>query len=381
MTKHLSHGMGLEPVEPDWPALNEAEVRALLKDFGLDGADACLTWHSPRPFSAAALVETSDGPLFVKRHHPRVRNAAWLAEEHAFLDHLARRGAPVAHVLRDGHGRSAVERDGWTYEVHRKAVGLDLYRDALSWTPLRSHAHAFAAGTALASLHRAAEGFDAPPRSAAVLLGNLRLFGAADPVAAIEASFGRAPALADYLQARRWKETLSELHLPLQRELLPFLQRQAPLWTHNDWHASNLLWNEDGPQAQVASVLDFGLSDRSFALFDLATAIERNLVPWLELDQGRSAVVDLDALDALLRGYASVCPLSRHDLLALAALLPLVHADFALSEVVYFHGILGSAESASLAYDNYLIGHTRWFLGSEGQRLLNHVRQQAAKVN
>ncbi|MGC4012681.1 MAG: hypothetical protein QM805_29155 [Pseudomonas sp.] len=36
-----------------------------------------------------------------------------------------------------------------------------------------------------------------------------------------------------------------------------------------------------------------------------------------------------------------------------------MHADFALSEVIYFHGILGSAESASLAYDNYLIGHAR----------------------
>ena len=131
----------------------------------------------------------------------------------------------------------------------------------------------------------------------------------------------------------------------------------------------------------MVSVLDFGLSDRSFALFDLATAIERNLVPWLELDQGRAAVADLDALDALLQGYTSVRPLGRDDLLALAALLPMVHADFALSEVIYFHGILGSAESAALAYDNYLIGHTRWFLDAEGQRLLKHIRLLAAKVN
>ena len=283
-------------------------------------------------------------------------------------------------MLRDGAGRSAIARDGWTYEVHEKAEGLDLYRDALSWTPFQHNAHAFAAGAALATLHRAAEGFDAPSRSAGVLLSNLNLFGAADPLAAIEATFPQAPALADYLQARPWKQTLGELHLPLQRTLLPYLQRQPALWTHNDWHASNLLWSEDGPQAQVAAVLDFGLSDRSFALFDLATAIERNLVPWLELDQGRSAVADLDALDALLAGYASVRPLGRDDLLALAALLPLVHADFALSEVIYFHGILGQAASASLAYDNYLIGHTRWFLDSEGQRLLNHVRQLAAKV-
>jgi Ser/Thr protein kinase RdoA (MazF antagonist) len=381
MTKRLSHGMGLEPVEADWPALTEAEVAAVLADFSEAGGDARLIWHSPRPFSAAALVESASGTLFVKRHHPSVRSADWLAEEHAFLDHLASRGAPVARALRDRHGRSAIERDGWTYEVHEKAQGQDLYRDALSWTPFQHNAHAFAAGAALAKLHRAAEGFDAPSRRAGVLLSNLNLFGATDPLAAIEATFPLAPALADYLQARPWKETLSELHLPLQRTLLPYLRRQPPLWTHNDWHASNLLWSEDGAQAQVVSVLDFGLSDRSFALFDLATAIERNLVPWLELDQGRPAEADLDALDALLNGYASVRPLSRDDLLALAALLPLVHADFALSEVIYFHGILGSAESASLAYDNYLIGHTRWFLGSEGQRLLDHIRQLAAKVD
>lgn len=380
MTKRLSHGMGLEPVEADWPALTEAEVAALLQDFPQAGDEARLSWHSPRPFSAAALVETASGPLFVKRHHPSVRTADWLAEEHAFLDHLARNGAPVAQVLRDRHDRSAIERDGWTYEVHQKAEGLDLYRDALSWTPFQHNAHAFAAGAALAKLHRAAESFASPSRSVGVLVSNLELFGAPDPLAAIEATFAQAPALAEYLQARPWKDTLSELHLPLQRELLPYLQRQPALWTHNDWHASNLLWSEDGPQAQVVSVLDFGLSDRSFALFDLATAIERNLVPWLELDQGRAAVADLDALDALLQGYASVRPLSRDDLLALAALLPLVHADFALSEVIYFHGILGSAESASLAYDNYLIGHTRWFLDAEGQRLLNHIRQLAATV-
>ncbi|MEP9315977.1 phosphotransferase [Pseudomonas sp. LABIM340] len=381
MTKRLSHGMGLEPVEADWPALTEAEVAAVLADFPQTGDDARVIWHSPRPFSAAALVESASGTVFVKRHHPSVRSADWLAEEHAFLDHLTRRGAPVARVLRDGHGRSAIERGGWTYEVHEKAEGLDLYRDALSWTPFQHNTHAFAAGAALAQLHRAAEGFDAPSRDAGVLLSNLNLFGATDPLAAIEATFPLAPALADYLKARPWKETLSELHLPLQRTLLPYLQRQPALWTHNDWHASNLLWSESGPQAQVVSVLDFGLSDRSFALFDFATAIERNLVPWLELDQGRPAEANLDALDALLNGYASVRPLSRDDLLALAALLPLVHADFALSEVIYFHGILGSAESASLAYDNYLIGHTRWFLGREGQRLLDHIRQLAAKVD
>ena len=54
----------------------------------------------------------------------------------------------------------------------------------------------------------------------------------------------------------------------------------APLWTHNDWHASNLLWSSREPHAEVASILDFGLSDRTSAVYDLATAIERNTIPW-----------------------------------------------------------------------------------------------------
>jgi len=376
MSKRLSHGMGLEPVEADWPALTEAEVAALLQDFPQAGAEARLTWHSPRPFSAAALVETASGPLFVKRHHPSVRTADWLKEEHAFLDHLGQRAAPVAQVLRDRHGHSAIERDGWTYEVHRKAKGLDLYRDALSWTPFQHNTHAFAAGAALAKLHRAAEGFAAPSRSAGVLVSNLNLFGAPDPLAAIEATFAQAPALAEYLQARPWKETLSELHLPLQRELLPYLQRQPALWTHNDWHASNLLWSEEGPKAQVVSVLDFGLSDRSFALFDLATAIERNAVAWLELEGGDDAV-RIDIALALLQGYREVLPLSAARVQLLADLLPMVHFDFALSEVEYFEGITGSTANADVAWQPFMLGHPAWFHTKAGQALLQALRAAA----
>jgi hypothetical protein len=38
---------------------------------------------------------------------------------------------------------------------------------------------------------------------------------------------------------------------------------------------------------------------------------------------------------------------------ALAALLPLVHAEFALAELDYFHGVTQSPQNASLAYDTY----------------------------
>ena len=120
----------------------------------------------------------------------------------------------------------------------------------------------------------------------------------------------------------------------------------APLWTHNDWHASNLLWQHDA----VSAVLDFGLSDRTSALHDLATAIERNMVRWLDLPNA-SDPVDYAALDALLEGYQSVTPLQPWERKALAALLPVVHVEFALGEADYFLAALGAQDRADLAYE------------------------------
>lgn len=377
---HIGHGLGLEPVSSDWPALQQVDVEQVLAYFPQLLGASSIDWHSPRPFAAAARVVCAQGAFFIKRHHRRVREASWLLEEHRFVEHLAERGAAVVQPLRGSTGSTVLALGDWTYEVLPAAHGHDLYRDALSWTPFLSTGHAHSAGQALAALHRAAEGFEAPQRATPVLLANLHLFAKHDPLAAISGAVRAQPALADYLAAQDWQRTLQELHLPFHRELLPRLAQQQALWTHNDWHASNLLWRDDSATAEVASVLDFGLSDRTFALFDLATALERNCVPWLELDHGGRAAADLDGVDALLAGYASVRPLSRDDLLTLVALLPVLHVDFALSEIAYFHGIVGSRASADVAYHAFLVGHTEWFRRAEGVRLLDHLRALARQL-
>ncbi|MEX5550218.1 phosphotransferase enzyme family protein [Pseudomonas pergaminensis] len=366
--QRTAHGLGLEPVTADWPALHETDIEHLLRDYPQLGPLHSLHWHSPRPFSAAGLITTADATLFVKRHHQQVRKAAWLEEEHQLIAHLYRQGAPVAAVVPNRHGATATVLGEWTYEVHQLAEGLDLYRDALSWSPFQHHQHALAAGQALARLHQAAEHYAAPPRRTAVLLANARLIEHEAPLHAIANRHNA------YLADKDWHAQLSELLLPWHQALQPLLRNQPPLWTHNDWHASNLLWNADG---SVSSVLDFGLADRTFALFDLATAIERNAVPWLDLDSGGTASADLDSVDALLNGYHQVRLLSAHDLHTLSALLPLVHVDFALSEVAYYQDVVGSSASADVAYYAYLLGHLRWFAGAEGQRLLEHIRRQS----
>lgn len=293
------------------------------------------------------------------------------------MAHLRQRGVPVSQVLADRNGETAVAQGEWTYEVHGLAEGQDLYRESLSWTPFFSQQHAWSAGASLARLHLAAKDYQASPRQTPVLLANFKLCTCQDLRASLQKAIHLDPVLTDYMSQHDWRGELLPLLLPWHRQLQPLLGQQPGLWTHNDWHGSNLLWSSSAVDAAVSCVLDFGLSDRTFALFDLATAIERNGIPWLELDDGGSAQAALDDIDALLDGYASEKPLSSADLLTLAALLPLVHVDFALSEIAYFQGVVGSTASADVAYHAYLLGHTRWFSTEPGQSLLDHLRRLA----
>jgi Ser/Thr protein kinase RdoA (MazF antagonist) len=364
--------MGLDPVAPDWPVVTDGEAEAVLAEYPEAGGVERIAFVSPRPFSSAALVETGRGALFLKRHHKTVRDAAGLIEEHRFMAHLRRAGSPVPEVLRNGHGGTTTEAGDWVCEVHRPAEGVDLYRDAISWSPFLGVDHAFAAGRALARLHKAAEGFFEPRRAVRALVSSFTIFAAEDPFPVLDSYVAARPRLAAYLTLHPgWREDIRTSLGPFHETLRPFLPSLPSLWTHNDWHASNLTWTSDRADADVSMVLDFGLADRTCALYDLATAIERNTVEWLKLPA--SSVVHVDLVDALLDGYASVLPLSSGQFSAIAALLPLVHAEFALSEADYFFGITGCRENADLAFETFLLGHACWFGTAEGRDLLAHV--------
>ena len=145
-------------------------------------------------------------------------------------------------------------------------------------------------------------------------------------------------------RAHSWEAQLQRDVLPWHAGLAERLRAEPRLWAHNDWHVSNLLWRD----GQVSTVLDFGLASPTSALFDLATAIERNAVAWLELERGSEAV-RLDIALALLGAIAGMLPLSAARVHLLADLLPMVHFDFALSEGGYFEGITGSTANADVA--------------------------------
>ena len=377
--------MGRDLAEPDWLPLTDEELRGILgrSDPGGLGRRPTVTWRSPRPMSAAALVRHGDATVFVKRHHVSVRTPEQLAAEHDFATHLRTRGLPVPAVrqLSDRSGAEGIQgvgsvlrRGDFCYEVHQVADGLDVYRDAVSWSPYASLGHAYAAGAALGRLHLAAAGFDRPARPAAVLMNSCQVITAPDPLAAAGALVAERPALAAYLAGRHWTDDFEKVLAPLIGRAAPLLGPLRPQWGHGDWHPSNLTWTSAAPDARVAGIVDFGLANRTYAVHDLALALERAVVSWLDLPETGTAAADLAAAAFLLDGYQTARPLTGAEAAALPLLLPVVHVEYALSEADYFTSVAVSTANADLAYE-YLIGHARWFSERPGAVLLGFLRE------
>jgi Ser/Thr protein kinase RdoA (MazF antagonist) len=378
------HGMGRALCEADWPALSDDEVRAVLARFERrveSGAsrDAAISWHSPRPMSAAAIVRFENGEVFVKRHHVAVRTPERLLCEHQFASYLRALGQPLPRVLRDTSGDTVVQDGDFIYEVHERAAGVDLYRDVPSWYPFTGLDHAREAGRALARFHRAARDFPLPPCEPGVLTNSTAIVASADPLAALARLVAARPAFARAVSNRSLFEDVTRYHLRAIEKTAPLLRELTPQWGHGDWHASNITWSSTGPRAIVAGVLDLGLANRTFAVHDLAVALERNTIDWLDLAGTGGIAADLGAVDALLDGYEQVQPLDEVELAALVAVLPVVHLEYALSEVEYFAEVVHSPANADLAYDGYFIGHTCWFEEMAGSVLIDHLQRRARR--
>jgi Ser/Thr protein kinase RdoA (MazF antagonist) len=378
----LVHGMGRELCEADWPALTNDEVRAVLGRFERHAGsgssrDAAISWHSPRPMSASAIVRFADGEVFVKRHHVAVRAPERLRVEHEFAKYLRARGQPLPKVLGDDRGDTVVQDGDFIYEVHESATGVDLYRDVPSWYPFASLDHARSAGRALASFHRAARDFPLPASEPSVLMNSTAIVASGDPLGELARLVAARPALARAVAQRSLVEDFARYHLRAIEKAAPLLGALVPQWGHGDWHASNLTWSSMGPEAVVAGVLDLGLANRTFAVYDLAVALERSTVDWLDLAGTGGVAADLKAVDAMLDGYEQVQPLDEVELVALVAVLPVVHLEYALSEVEYFAEVVRSPANAELAYDGYFIGHTRWFEEAAGSVLIDHLQRRA----
>lgn len=376
----LVHGMGLEPCEADWPALGRDEVRMVLERFAVAGAEANdveVIWHSPRPMSAAAIVRCGGAELFVKRHHASLRGVSRLCVEHQLAAHLRETGQPLARVIRGPSGETVVESGEYLYEVHEKTQGLDLYRDVPSWHPFLTSGHAREAGRALARFHLAARGFAVASTPPSALATSDVLVSARDPRGALERLMAAWPGLARVRSPQALVEDFTRYHLGSIEVVAPLLGSLDRQWGHGDWHPSNLAWSSPAPDAAVVGVFDLGLANRTSAVHDLATALERSTIDWLDTARSGAPTASVDDLDALLDGYEEIRPLERREWEALVALLPVVHVEYALSEVEYFSDVVSSPVNAELAYDGYFVGHARWFKEAAGAAMIEHLRRRA----
>ncbi len=368
---HRVHGLERDLVAPDWAPLQPEELREPLARLGLDTHDLVVEWRSPRPMSAAARVRAGRETVFVKRHHRRVRDIARLEREHRFGDHLRSRGVPTPLARRGPDGVSAVAIGASRYEVFDVASGHDRYRDVPSWYPYLDARDARDAGTVLARLHRAARDFAEPPEPLGVLLDGVELVSSDDPLGAFDDLVARRPGLARALAPYEARADVARvLAEPLERARAA-TRDQPRQWTHGDWHPSNLTW---AAPHRVAAVIDLGLANETFALRDLAVAIERAVIDWLDQSRRGDVSVDEPALEALLAGYDEVSPLGDAERGVLASLLPVAHVEFALSEVEYFGVVTDSPANRDLAYQGYLLGHAAWFESPAGRALLARVR-------
>lgn len=376
-------GLDKQRIEEDWPALTADEVHALLARYSWATGPLTMEWKSPRPLSAAAVVRVGDRRVFIKRHHTKVRTAEGLREEHGFLAHLRMRGAPVVEVLADDTGETAHAVDAWSYEVQEVPAAVDVYAEVQSWRPYLRVEHARAAGAALATLHCAAEGYDAPRRRVQPLVASLSIFATHDARAAMAEYLAARPALDRDARTRDCCSEAMELLAPFHAELEPLLGDLKPLWTHNDLHGSNILWSNGGARAEARAVVDFNLADRTNAVHDVAQAIERGMVEWMEMTprshERDDVPIHLEQLAALLRGYESVRPLSAVEAAALVPMTALCHAEFALTEADYFAGVLAQERNVRVCTDGYLVGHARWYRGPGGARLMAWLRRWAER--
>ncbi len=378
ITPNLGHGMGNDWENKDWVHITVPELHHLQPYYPCLQGSVQILWCSPRPFSSAVLVEvmqalastgqTNFHSYCIKRSHRSFRRAQDILQEHAVLQHLASKNIPVATLISSNCGQTALELGDWTYEVYEKAAGFDLYVDQQSWTPFFYTEHAAKVGSLLAKLHTAMQDFpELHGRSTRYLVSNQQLLESENIVTAIQQRIDNSPELNRYFADKNLDAVFLERIFQTHRKIKHVLQQATKIWTHNDLHASNLFWSTQSADANITAVIDFGLSDRNSALYDLAITIERNFIDWLALEHTSQISIDEAGLSAFLQAYCAEIH-SQQDFSILPELLKIVHLDFAFSELEYFVGITQNLKHADAAYYDWIVGHVNWFFTEQGQQ-------------
>ena len=104
-----------------------------------------------------------------------------------------------------------------------------------------------------------------------------------DPLAALQRLLDSRPGLAHAVGDRSLVEDFARHLLGPIKRAAPLLGALEPQWGHGDWHPWNTAWSSTGSGAVVSGVFDLGLANRTFAVHDLAIALERSTIDWLNI--------------------------------------------------------------------------------------------------
>lgn len=349
----------------DWSNITQEDIDALKIYYIELQGNIEILWNSPRPFSSAALIRVNKQHIFfIKRSDRRFRSIQDIKEEHEFIAHLASKEIPVPRIILTSLGTTALQQASWTYELHHKAQGQDLYKNHHSWQPFLCREHASEAGKIQAKMHLAAQSFlIKKERNAQYLVSNQRLLQAEDITLAIKNKISASSALSQYFKDRDLSPEFLEQTKILHQSIYGHFKDIPKIWTHNDLHASNLFWNENN---EITTVIDFGLSDFNSAVYDFVVALERNFFDWLALSSG-DIHIDLAGLQSFCLSYIETLGYLPSWFNIVPKLLGIIHLDFAFSELEYFVAITQNMKHADAAYFDWIVAHTAWFFTQEGQ--------------
>lgn len=354
MSERRKAAEDLKVVDRFWPALTESEVNAVFQHYPSTGNLQEIRWQSDRPLSAAGLVRTDRGLFFVKRHSRVVRNPEDLSFEHQLSAYLSRMGLDSPMVILTVTGADTLASPDWVYEVFTPAQGEDRYRSHHTWSRGIGAQEAQAIGRCLADMHDRLRECAIPPRKTRFQRVGWELAGAIDLRSTLEEDLQQRPQLAGFLT----KQDISaiaeafEPHLHQANQLVG----HERLLCHGDPQGNNYFWNE----SEIACVIDYHLAGAQPPLAELACAIDRNGLHWLEILEGTDDAWSPDVVKGLINSYHTLRPLPKDSAEAFVALIALHRLDFAWSLLDYYITVERSELKASWTRDVFLQAHPNW---------------------
>ena len=359
-------------LSPVWAPITIGDAQRVCAELSVPARASTILSVSTRPTAAASLVDTDRGPIFFKRYPARAVTAEHLTASHRYVNYLATKGLPTPLFLSFSSGQTTWSEGDGLWEVCEGAHGEDRYRDVHSWLPPHSLEEAHEIGRQCARIALLSADYEAPRSAPAVYQSRFDLFagGAETLDERLDAWIEQRPHAAHFFREHGVDtRALIERHRPHVARIDAILEEHGEnvptAWTHGDLHCSNLTWEPDS--TAVASIIDFGLADRNWSIYDLAVAIERNAFLWLDIGAGNNDAVRRDVVVSLIEGYESQRPLSTVERALLPAMMPLVQAEAALNWITYQWGILNNAEAATWSLEVFFGAHTHWFDTPEGE--------------